>query len=155
MNPYISGQNSDKFGGRKFTNLRKQYRTEEGKNVPINVGVRYPVQKLEDIKGVLDASTEMSNNLKRGSAKIMNFSKIALTERKIEDLRVLKIQLPRVFHRASKSGSTHEPWGCIEQTSWSEQVIGYFNQACLGVFENERMLIANAIVKNGSAGAIY
>ena len=31
MNPYISGQNSAKFGGRKFIDLRKQFRTEEGK----------------------------------------------------------------------------------------------------------------------------
>ena len=31
MNPYISGQNSAKFGGRKFIDLRKQYWTEEGK----------------------------------------------------------------------------------------------------------------------------
>ena len=37
--------------------------------------------------------------------------------------------------------------GCMEQISWSEQVIEYFDQACLGVFENERMLIANATVK--------
>ena len=27
INPYISGQNSAKFGGRKFIDLRKQYRT--------------------------------------------------------------------------------------------------------------------------------
>ena len=46
-----------------------------GKNVPTKVGIRYPVQMLGDIKGVLDASTEMSNNLKRESAKIINFSK--------------------------------------------------------------------------------
>ena len=45
--------------------------------------------------------------------------------------------------------------GCIEQISWSEQVVEYFDQAYLGVFENERMLIAKATVKNGSAGAIY
>ena len=64
INPYISGQNSAKFGGNKFIDLRKQYRTEEGKKVPTKVGVRYPVEMLEDIKGVLDASTEMSNNLK-------------------------------------------------------------------------------------------
>ena len=55
MNPYISGQNSAKFGGRKFIDLRKQYQMEEGKNVPTKVGVRYPVQMLEDIKGVLNA----------------------------------------------------------------------------------------------------
>ena len=35
----------------------------------------------------------------------------------------------------------------MEQISWSEQVTEYFNQACLGVFQNERMLIANATVK--------
>ena len=70
MNPYISGQNSAKFEGRKLIDLRKQYQTEEGKNVPTRVGVRYPVQMLEDIKGVLDASTETSNNLKRESAKL-------------------------------------------------------------------------------------
>ena len=81
MNPYISGQNSDKFGGRKFIDLRKQYQTEEGKNVPTKVGVRYPDQMLEDIKEVLDASSEMSNNLKTESAKITNFSKITLIER--------------------------------------------------------------------------
>ena len=49
MNSYISGQNSAKFGGRKFINLRKQYQPV-GKNVPTKVGVRYPVQMLEDIK---------------------------------------------------------------------------------------------------------
>ena len=78
------------FGGRKFIDLLTQYRTEEGKIVSTKVGVRYPVQIIEDIKGVLDASTEMSNNLKRESAKMMNFSKIALIEREIEDLRMLR-----------------------------------------------------------------
>ena len=38
-----SGQNSAKFGERKFIDLGKQYQTEEGKNVPTKVGVRYPV----------------------------------------------------------------------------------------------------------------
>ena len=75
MNPYISGQNSAKFEGRKFVDLQKQYQTEEGKKFPTKVGVRYPVQLLEDIKGVLDVSTEISNNLKRESAKIMIFPK--------------------------------------------------------------------------------
>ena len=55
MNPYISGQNSAKFGGGKFIHLQKQYWTEERKNVPTKVGVTYPVQMLEDIKGVLNA----------------------------------------------------------------------------------------------------
>ena len=59
--------------------------------------VRYLVQMLEDIKGVLDASTEMSNNLKGESAKIMNFSKIALIEREIEDLRVLRYNCQGCF----------------------------------------------------------
>ena len=35
----------------------------------------------------------------------------------------------------------------MEQISWSQQVDKNSYQACLGVFENERMLIANAIVK--------
>ena len=47
------------FGGRKFIDLRIQYRTEERKIVPTKVGVRYPVQIIEDIKGVLDASTDV------------------------------------------------------------------------------------------------
>ena len=36
---------------------------------------------------------------------------------------------------------------CMEQISQSEQVVENFDQACLGVFENERMLIANATVR--------
>ena len=36
---------------------------------------------------------------------------------------------------------------CMEQISWSEQVVQYFDQACHGVFEKERRLIANATVK--------
>ena len=52
---------------------------------------------LEDIKGVLDASTEMSNNLKRESAKIMNFLKIALIEREIEDLRMFRYNCQGCF----------------------------------------------------------
>ena len=55
--------------------LAIQYQTEEGKNVPTKVGVRYPGQMLEDIKRVLNASTEMSKNLKKESAKIMNILK--------------------------------------------------------------------------------
>ena len=74
MHPYISGQNSAKFEGRNFVDLQKQYQTEEGKNFPTKVGVRYPVQMLEDIKGVLDASTEMSNNLKSTGPKREKFS---------------------------------------------------------------------------------
>ena len=50
---------------------------------------------LEDIKGVLVVSTEMSNNLKRESAKIMNFSKITLIEREIGDLRVLRYNIAK------------------------------------------------------------
>ena len=53
MNPYISGQNSAKFRRRKFIDLQRQYWTEEGKNVPTKVGVRYLVQMLEDVKVVL------------------------------------------------------------------------------------------------------
>ena len=89
----------------------------------------------------------------------MNFSKIAFIEWEIEDIcslryncqgcfaehpsqdqhmshggvlnrtKSLSTSIGRVFHRASKSGSTHEPWGCMEQISWSEQVVKYFDQA--------------------------
>ena len=61
------------------------------------VGVRYPDQMLEDIKGVLDASSEMSNNLKTESAKITNFSKITLIEREIKDLPVLRYNCQGCF----------------------------------------------------------
>ena len=33
---------------------------------------------------------------------------------------------------------------CMEQISWSEQVVEYFNQAYLGVFENKRMILYNS-----------
>ena len=46
--------------------------------------------------------------------------------------------------------------GCMEQISWSEKVVEYFNQAGLGVFENERMLIANvAVKKKGLQGLFF
>ena len=35
----------------------------------------------------------------------------------------------------------------MKQISWSEQVVEYFDQAYLRVFENERTLIANPILK--------
>ena len=75
MNPNISGQNSGKFGEREFTDLWKQYLTEEGKNVPTKLGVRYLVQMLEDIKGVLDASTEMSKKIEERICKNSEFFK--------------------------------------------------------------------------------
>ena len=53
----------------------------------------------------------MSNNLEKESAKILNSLKITLIEREIEDDLHVEIKLPSVFHRASKSESTHEPWG--------------------------------------------
>ena len=94
-----------------------------GKNVPTSVGVRYPVQMLEDIKGVLDASTQMSNNLKRESAKIMNFSKITLIEREIEDISMLTYNCQGCFteHPSQDQHMSHR--GCIEQISKSEQVV--------------------------------
>ena len=66
MNPYISGQNLAKFwGGGEEIYPFEETVLEERKNVPTKVGVRYPVQMLEDIKGVLDASTKLIINLKR------------------------------------------------------------------------------------------
>ena len=145
MVQYISGQNSAKFGGRKFINLWKQCQTEEGKNVLTKVGVRYPVQMLKDIKGVLDANTEMSNNLKTESAKIMYFSKITLIVGATEDLRVLSYNCQGCFTEHPSQDQHMSHGGCMEQISWSEQVVEYFDQAGLGVFENKRMLIAGAI----------
>ena len=52
---------------------------------------------LEDIKGVLNASTEMSTNLKRESAKTINFSKITLIELEIEHLRALRYNCQGCF----------------------------------------------------------
>ena len=40
LNPHISGQNSAKFGGRKFIDLPITVSTEAAKNVPTKVGVR-------------------------------------------------------------------------------------------------------------------
>ena len=64
----------------------------------------------EDIKGVLDASTQISNNLKR-VCKNYEFFKNRINSVGDRGSLHVEIQLPRVFHRASKSGSTHEPWG--------------------------------------------
>ena len=60
-----------------------------------------------------------------------------------------------MFHKASKSGSTHEPWGCMEQISWSEQAIEYFDQACLSLREQEDVDCKRCREENGSAGAIF
>ena len=55
MNPYISGQNSAKLGGGGgIYRLAETVSDGKGKNVPTKVSVRYLVQMLEDIKGVLD-----------------------------------------------------------------------------------------------------
>ena len=43
----------------------------------------------------------------------------------------------------------------MEQISWSEQVIEYFDQAYLEVFENKRMLIANTTVKKISLQGLF
>ena len=48
-------------------------------------------------------------------------------------------------HPSQEQHRSHR--GCMEQISWSEQVVHYFDQACLGVFENSRMLIAKATLK--------
>ena len=76
----------------------------------------YPVQMLEDTKGVLDASKETPNNLKRKSAKIIKFSKI----------RVLRYNCQWCFTEHSCQDQHISHGGCIEQISWSEQVIEYF-----------------------------
>ena len=102
---------------------------------------------LEDIEGVLDASTEMSNNLKRESAKIMNVSKITLIEWGKEDLHVLRYNCQGCFTQHPSQDQHMSHGGCIEQILSSEQVVEYFDQVCLGSFENKRMLIAYATVK--------
>ena len=43
----------------------------------------------------------------------------------------------------------------MEQNPWSEQAIEYFDQACLGVFKNERMLIANATMKKMGLQGVF
>ena len=80
---------------------------------------------------MLDASTQMTNNLKRESAKIMNFSKITLIEQEIEDLSVLRYNCQGCFTEHPSQNQHMSHGGCMEQISWSEQVVEYFNQACL------------------------
>ena len=96
---------------------------------------------------MLDAITEMSNNLKKESAKIMNSSKIALIEREIEDLCMLRYNCQACFTEHPSQNQHMSHGGCMEQISWSEQAVEYFDQANLGAFKNERMLIANAVTK--------
>ena len=74
---------------------RNSTRGSMEKNVPIKVGVRYPVQMLEDIEGVLDASTQMSNNLKR-VCKNYEFFKNCI-EWEIEDLCGLRYNCQKCF----------------------------------------------------------
>ena len=77
---------------------------------------------LEDIKGVLAVSTEMSNNLKRESAKIMNFSKITFIEWEIGDLRVLRYNCQGCFSEYTSQDQHMSHGGCMEQisgVSWS------------------------------------
>ena len=75
----------------------KQTVQNGGNTVPNKEGDRLPIQMFEDIKGVLDGSTEMANNLRRESPKIMIFSKIALIEQEIEDLRILGYNCQECF----------------------------------------------------------
>ena len=99
----------------------------------------------------MDANTEMSNNLKKESAKIMNSSKIAFIEREIEDLCMLRYNCQACLTEHQNNHMSHG--GCMEQISWSEQAVEYFNQANLVALKNERMLIANAtLTKMGLQG---
>ena len=68
-------------------------------------------------------------------------------EWEIEDLHALKNNCQGGFTEHPSQDQHMSHWGCMEQISWSEQVVEYFDQACLGVFENERMMIANATVE--------
>ena len=77
----------------------------------------------------------------------MIFSKIALIEREIEDLRMLRYICQGCFTEHPSQDQHMSHGGCMEQISWSEQVVEYFDQTRLGVFENMRMLIANATLK--------
>ena len=63
------------------------------------------------------ASTEMSNNLKRESAKIMIFSKIALIERVIEELSVLRYNCQGCF-KGHPSQDQHMSHGGV----WSRSI---------------------------------
>ena len=77
----------------------------------------------------------------------MIFSQITLIEREIEDLRMLRYNCQGCFTEHPSQDQHMSHGGCMEQISWSEQVVEYFDQACLGVLENVRMLIANATLK--------
>ena len=144
MIPYISGQNSSKLGGTQIYRYKETVHNG-GNTVQNKEGDRLPIQMFEDRKGVLDGSTEMANNLKRESAKIMIFSKIALIEQEIEDLRILgyncqecftehpsqdqrmsKGDVLRIFHGTNKSLDTlirhavvfMRTKGCLSQMQW-------------------------------------
>ena len=102
---------------------------------------------LEDIIGVLDACTEMSYNLKRESAKIMIFSKIAIIEWEIEDLTALKCNCQGCFTE-HPSQDQHMSHGGVWNTSHGlNKSLSASIRRVFGVFENERMLIAKAAVK--------
>ena len=161
MNPYISGQNSAKFGGEEIYRLAETVSDRGGKNVPTKVGVRYPAHMLEDIKGVLDVSTEMSNNLKRESAKIINFSKISLIERNIEDLRVLRYNCQGCFtdHPSQDQHMSHGGgWGVggvWNRNHGLNKSLSTSIRCILSLREREDVDCKCRREKNGSAGAIY
>ena len=102
---------------------------------------------LTDIRGVLDASTQMATSLKKKSGKIMLYAKVALIEREIRILESLGSNCHGCFKKHPSQKQHMGEGGCLEKKNWGEVVANRFDEAILGVHEYERMALANAVAK--------
>ena len=102
---------------------------------------------LTDIRGVLDASTQMATSLKKKSGKSMLYARVALIEREIRILESLGSNCQGCFTKHPSQKQHKGEGGCLEKKKWEEIVANRFDEAILGVHEYERMALANAVAK--------
>ena len=105
----------------------------------------YPVQMLEDIKGVLDASKEMPNNLKRESAKIIKFSKIG----------VLRYYCQGCFTEHSCQDQHISHGGVLNRSHGLNKLLSTSSGVSWSLREQEDVDCKHHREENGSAGAVY
>ena len=128
---FVLGQNSPQFGGKQFVDLRMQFKNSSGKTVTTKTGVRYPIGMLTDIKGALDASTEMATSLESKSAKVMLYAKVGLIEREIHTLEKVGSNCYGCFVNHPSQKQHMADGGCLEDKVWQDVVANRFEEALL------------------------
>lgn len=143
-----AGQNSAKFGGSKYIDIREYFTTESDdakKDVPTKVGIRFPLEILERFKGAVSTCLDETRTLFKKADCLYAEVKLFLVEKDIRTARLLDSpceDCPVVHQSALKHAKSGK---CKETISWSDIVDRHFNDSVKGLLLSEVIRLATRV----------